>query len=81
MLLNRVGGRAFPDAANILMLCTGNSTRSIMAEALLNSLGQPYFQAYSAGSDPVGEVNVFALEQIDHLKCEEEPTSKGWDEF
>ena len=67
---------------NILFLCTGNSARSIMAEALLNFKGKPTFTAYSAGSHPSGKVRPEALRQLESAHI---PTnnlrSKPWDEF
>jgi arsenate reductase len=67
---------------NVLFLCTGNSARSIMAEAILNRKGRPNFAAYSAGSHPSGQVRPEALRQIELARMPvEDFRSKGWDEF
>lgn len=67
---------------NVLFLCTGNSARSILAESILRKEGRGHFRAFSAGSQPKGEVNPFAIEALESL---EYPTgglrSKSWQEY
>jgi arsenate reductase len=67
---------------NVLFLCTGNSARSILAEAILNREGRGHFKAYSAGSFPKGEVHPRSIELLASLGYDtSEFRSKSWDEF
>jgi arsenate reductase (thioredoxin) len=67
---------------NILFLCTGNSARSIMAEVILNKLGARKFQAFSAGSEPKGQIHPQTIRLLQGLGYDTSKLrSKGWDEF
>ena len=70
------------DALKVLVLCTGNSCRSVMAEALINDLGRGRYQAWSAGSVPVGAVHPKSIETIRRHSIDPgQPRSKSWNEF
>jgi arsenate reductase len=67
---------------NVLFLCTGNSARSILAEALINHWGRGQFRGLSAGSHAAGRVNPIALQLLEHMKLPAEGLrSKNWDEL
>ncbi|SEH45120.1 arsenate reductase ArsC [Magnetospirillum fulvum] len=67
---------------NVLVLCTGNSARSVLAEVLINALGEGKWRAYSAGSHPAGAVNPLTLAVLaEHGHAVEGLRSKSWDEF
>lgn len=68
---------------NVLILCTGNSARSIMGEVAINVYGGDRYQAYSAGSTPAGQPNPFAIEQVKKMGYTDTDNlrSKSWDEF
>ena len=75
---NRDNGRPL----NVLFLCTGNSARSILAEAALNRMGQPKFRAFSAGSLPKGEVHPYTIQLLKNQNYDvSELRSKSWEEF
>jgi arsenate reductase (thioredoxin) len=70
------------DVLKVLVLCTGNSCRSVMAEALINAFGRGCYQAWSAGSVPAGYVHPKSIETLQrHSLDPGQPRSKSWDEF
>ncbi|MEX0345130.1 MAG: arsenate reductase ArsC [Rhizobiaceae bacterium] len=67
---------------NVLFLCTGNSARSIIAEAIMNRLGGGRFKGYSAGSQPLGKVHPFSIDLLESLNYDTSfARSKSWEEF
>ena len=77
-MLQKPSGEAF----NVLFLCTGNSARSIIAECIMNRLGQGKFKAFSAGSHPKGEVHPYAVALLKRLNFDTSGLrSKSWEEF
>jgi arsenate reductase len=82
MLITKKGKRMSEKQYNVLILCTGNSARSILGEVLFNNLGKGKFKACSAGSKPAGKVNPGALEWLQANGYSTEGLrSKSWDEF
>jgi arsenate reductase len=80
--LLQLAENGMPNHYNVLFLCTGNSARSIMAEAILNFKGRPNFSAFSAGSHPRGTVRPEALRQLESARIPAwRARSKAWDEF
>jgi arsenate reductase (thioredoxin) len=75
-------GSIMSEPVNVLFLCTGNSARSILAEAILNNIGAPQFKAWSAGSQPKGKVHPASLELLSNKSYDVSAfRSKSWDEF
>jgi arsenate reductase len=78
----RASGDGVSETRNVLILCTGNSARSILAEAILNRDGAGCFRAFSAGSQPKGHVHPMALQVLNEFGLPTENLrSKSWDEF
>jgi arsenate reductase (thioredoxin) len=70
------------DEINVLVLCTGNSCRSVMVEALINDLGRGRYRAWSAGSVPVGSIHLKSIETLQRHGIDPgQPRSKSWNEF
>lgn len=82
ILLLHAGEGVLLMVTRVLVLCTGNSCRSVMGEALINQLGKGRFQAFSAGSHPSGYVHPKSIETLERHGIDPgKPYSKSWDEF